>query len=283
MQMSPAVAGLVIAAALAHAIWNTIVKTSSDRLLTHTLVCLTGGLVAAAGLPFLPLPHAGSWPYLILSALLHNGYYFYLLAAYRAGDLSHVYPIARGTGPLIVACLCGPLLGDSLAALGVAGVLLISAGVVGFASGGGLPWRADGRPFLYALATGTFIASYTLMDAAGVRRSGHVISYILWLNCLSPLPLTIFALVVRRGRVRAFLGQHWFGGVAGGIVALGAYGIAVWALSIAGSAHVAALRETSVLFATLIGTRLLGEPFGRRRTIAASAVVAGVVLLNLGS
>lgn len=281
MRLDPTVAGLVLFAALLHACWNAVVKADSDRLVSLSLVMAVGGVMGGIAALFLPLPVAAAWPYLIGSVLIHNVYYACLLSAYRHGDLSHVYPIARGLGPLLVALLSGRLIGEALTLVEGGGVLVLSVGIVGLAFSRGWPRHLEGRATLYAIATGFTIAGYTICDGMGARASGNALGYIAWLNILEGPGLLAVALWQRGARLLPYLRQHWWRGAAGGVIATVGYGIAIWALSQGAMAHVAAVRETSVLFAAVIGTVLLKEGFGGRRILAAAMVVAGLLLMNL--
>ncbi len=185
MKIDPAVAALVLFAALMHASWNAIVKSDRDRLMSFGLVMLAGSLIAVPFLPFVAFPSAEAWPYLIGSIIVHNFYYFFLLRAYAHGDLSHVYPIARGLGPLLVAIFSGRLAGEYLSVAESAGVTLLSFGIASLAFSHGLPRNgAEWKPVLYAVGTGISIAGYTMCDGLGVRASGDAIGYIAWLNLL---------------------------------------------------------------------------------------------------
>ena len=281
MRLDPGVVALVLLAALLHASWNAVVKSDSDRLVSMGLVMLAGAVLGVAVVPFVPLPQAAAWPFLLGSVLIHNFYYFFLLKAYRWGDLSHVYPISRGIGPLLVAFASGRLVGEHLAPHEIGGVVLVSCGIASLAFGHGLPRGGEWRPVIYAVLTGVTIASYTITDGLGARHSGNALSYIAWLNVAEGPWVFLVALVLRRGKIVLYLRRSWWRGLAGGIVATCAYGIAIWALSLGAMAHVAALRETSVIFAAAIGAILLREGFGSRRIAAASLVAVGLVLMNL--
>lgn len=281
MQLDPTLVGLVLLAAFFHATWNAIVKSDRDRLAAFGLVMLAGSILGLAALPFVPSPDRASWPYLAGSMIVHNFYYFFLLRAYAHGDLSHVYPIARGLGPLIVAALSGRLAGEYLGVVEALGVGCVSGGVASLAFGSGWPRGGEWRPVLYAAGTGLAIAAYTLFDGLGVRQSQQPLGYIVWLNILEG-PWVFAAAVWLRGRkLLPYLATQWWRGAAGGVVATLAYAIAVYAMSRGALAYVATLRETSVLFATAMGSVLLGESFGGRRIAAAALVVAGLLMMNL--
>ncbi|MCZ6532277.1 MAG: EamA family transporter [SAR324 cluster bacterium] len=283
MQLELGVAALVLLAALMHAGWNTLVKTGSDPLLTMVLVFGSSSLIALCAIPFVTPPLYGSWGFICLSMLLHTGYKVILLRAYRVGDLSQVYPLARGTAPLLIAVLSSLLAGEVLGAGQAAGVGVICLGVISLTFGGGLPRRKDLPALGFALGTGMFIASYTTVDGLGVRAAGSAAGYIAWLLFLVEMPFNLGALLMRRGKVLAYLNSQWKQGLAGGAMTLLAYGLVVWALSRGAMAPVAALRETGVIFAALIGALVLGEPFGKGRVLAAVIIAGGIALLGISS
>lgn len=279
MTLQPELAGLVLIAAISHALWNAFVKSSGERAFTMAVVLLGPAAAGVALVVVFPAPAPESWLYLGLGTLLHTVYYACLLAAYRVGDLSQVYPLARGAAPLIVAGGAFLLTGERLAPLGVAGVVLASLGIMSLTLERGLPRAGGLAPVFYALLTGLCIASYTVVDAIGVRRSGAVLAYIGWLNILKPLPILGWV-AARRGR--AFLRYtvtHWRFALTGGMFNLLAYTLVLYALAYGAMAHVTALRETSVIFAAAIGAIALREGFGGRRIVAAATVTGGVVLL----
>ncbi len=295
--LDPVVIGLLLAAALMHATWNALLKSDTgDRLATFGIIMLTGSLVSLPFVFFLPFPPKTAWMWLAASVLIHNFYYYFLLKAYATGDLSHTYPIARGLGPLLVAIFSGRLLGEYLRFQDGVGVALVSLAIIALAA----PQRRAGgellsaalrgqhrRATLYAVLTGITIAGYLFSDGLGVRASGpsfeHKMSYIAWLNVCEGPWLICVALYLRPLTVTAFLKRGprgWWRGAAGGAVATLGYAIAIWALAAGPIAHVAAVRESSVLFAAAMGALLLGEPFGRLRIVAAAVIVSGLVLMN---
>jgi drug/metabolite transporter (DMT)-like permease len=283
MKLDLTVAGVVLLSAVLHAFWNAIVKTDNDRLVSMGRVMIAGSLLGLAVVPFVPLPAPESWKWLLISIGIHNFYYFFLLSAYAHGDLSHVYPIARGSGPLLVAIFSGVLVGEHLTGYEYAGVFLVSIGIASLALAKGLPRGEEWRPTLYALATGVTIAAYTVADGLGVRASGHSLSYIAWLNVLEGPWVFLFAVWMRGPAIMDHLRKYWWRGAGGGVVATVGYGLAIWALGMGAMAHVAALRETSVLWGALIGTIVLGESFGYRRVLAAVMVVAGLLMMHLAA
>lgn len=285
MVLDPLVFLLVLAAAVMHAAWNAMIKAGEDRLVRQTFVTLAPAFVTLPALFFLPPMAPGAWPWLFTSASIHCLYYVALLGAYRHGDLSKVYPIARGSAPGLVAVGAWLVAGESVSLLELLGLAILSAGLMALAWRPRRQARQPGeRPaVLYALMTGLTIAAYSLADGQGVRASGGGearFTYIAWLFTIDSLPLVAFTLWKRRGQLRVRRQDALYGSLGGLISAL-AYGIVIWAMSVAPMTHVVALRETSVLFAALIGTRLLAEPFGRRRMAAACVIVAGAALLQV--
>ena len=279
--MEPFVIIVVLAAAVMHAVWNAVVKIEGDRLMTMAVVISTTGLLAPLLLLAGPPPASASWPYILLSVLLNNAYFLFLIEAYRFGDLSQVYPIARGSAPLLVTVGAALFANEQLSIVGLAGVLIISAGTVSLIWNRGFRMGAEKRSIFFALLTGLMIASYTIIDGIGVRLSGNPAAYIGWLFILSPLPLASIAILRRRSQAFVYIRNNWKPAVLGGCLNIGSYGLSIWALSLAAMGHVSAMRETSVIIAALIGTQLLGESFGRHRIIAAVAVAFGVVLIAL--
>jgi drug/metabolite transporter (DMT)-like permease len=287
--VEPLIVGLLLLAALMHASWNAILKSDeSDRLATFGVIMTTGTVMGLCAVPFLPWIDPAAWKYLVSSVLIHVLYYTFLLKAYSYGDLSHTYPIARGLGPLLVALVSGRFIGEHLRTQDIVGVLLLSFGLVSLA----MPLRnvvprpggRHGLATLFAVLTGVTIAAYIIADGLGVRSAGptfeHRLSYIAWLCVVEGPWLLVLAIVIRPKTVWSHLQQTWWRGVIGGVIANVGYGIAIYALVLGPMAHVAALRETSVLFGALMGTLLLGEPFGVRRVAAAFVIVVGLVLMN---
>jgi len=289
MVVDPLIVLLLLAAALMHASWNALLKADrSDRLATFGVIMTTGTLMGVLAVPFLPSIEPGAWKFLAISVVVHVAYYTFLLKAYSYGDLSHTYPIARGLGPLLVALVSGRLIGEHLRAQDIAGVLLLSGSLVALAlplkGATPRPGGRHGLATLFAVLTGLTIASYIIADGFGVRAAGpdfsHRLAYIAWLCVLEGPWLLVLAIVLRPETVWSHLKRHWWKGMIGGVIANTGYGIAIYALVLGPMAHVAALRETSVLFGALMGTLLLGEPFGRRRIVAAVVIVAGLALMN---
>jgi drug/metabolite transporter (DMT)-like permease len=270
----------VLGAALAHATWNAMIKSSRDVLLDLTLVTSLAGLAAAPLLLVVTPPARESWPYIAGSVVTHIAYYIALVGAYRAGDLSHGYPIMRGLAPLIVSVCALAWLGEAPAPTVWIGVLLICGGVLSLGLVG-FHWRKSRVSTRWALANAVIIAIYTLIDAAGVRASGSPAGYVLWLFVLDALPFPFMVFMVTRTQLLSYATRFWPRGLIGGVLSAGAYGIALWAMTRAPVAAVAALRETSVIFAALIGAWLLKEGHVARRVAGAVTVAAGVVALKI--
>jgi len=279
--ISTPVALLVLLSAAMHAGWNFIVKASADRFLDFTGVVLAGGLVAACTLYWLPLPAPASWPWLASTTVIHVGYYLLLMQAYKHADLSIAYPLMRGSAPVLVA-LVAPLAGDALTPGLLAGIALVAAGIA-LPVGIGIRRGGVSRSGLgYGIATAGIIALYTLFDGVGARLSGHAVAYTLWLFFLNAC-LVLVLVTWHRGRA-AFrhLRGRWLFSLLGSVLTMGSYGLVLWAMTVASIPAVAALRETSVIFAALLGAWLLKERMGAWRIAGATIVAAGAVMIRWG-
>lgn len=271
----------VLFAALMHAGWNAIVKSSPDKQLDTVLVTVGAALVSVVSLIFLPLPTPESWGYLAASALIHVAYFALVAAAYRTGDLSYAYPIMRGTAPLLTAIAVAILLVEPLGPGGWGGILLISAGILLLAGSQWRMGRFDLPQTLFALGNAGVICLYTLVDGIGTRLSGNAFSYVGWMLAFNALLLVGVALLRRPAALVAHACTRWHLGLAGGAFTWGSYAIALWAMTQAPIALVAALRETSVIFGTILAAVVLGEKFGAIRYAAALLVCVGAVVLKI--
>ncbi|MEO7151250.1 MAG: DMT family transporter [Burkholderiaceae bacterium] len=280
----------VLCGALLHAAWNALVKSGRDKALDTALVHALAALIA---LPFalaLGPPRPAAWPYLAASLTIHIAYYIALVGAYRHGELGLTYPIMRGCAPLLVALSSAAVIGEAPSAAAWFGIVGITLGValVGLAHPGRLlQQRLHHRKALaYAFANAGIIALYTLVDGLGVRLAGDALRYVLWLFVLDGVayPLGVWLRRSPEGRreIVAYARRRWPIAALGGGASIGSYAIALWAMTRAPVASVAALRETSVLFAALIGTVLLKEHFGWQRALGTAVVVAGVIGLRFG-
>ncbi len=270
----------VLLGALLHAGWNALVKSSSDKALDTALLNLFGSLLCMPLVAWLGWPPAQAWPWLAASVLIHIAYYVALSGAYRHGELGLTYPLMRGTAPLLVALWAALVLEEALSPLAWLGVLGICAGVLAL----GLGRHAFDHPraVQFALANAVVIAGYTMVDALGVRATGNALQYVAALSLLDGWPFALLVFARRNGSVGGYLRRRWAFSLAGALASVGSYGVALWAMTQASVASVAALRETSVLFAALLGVWLLGEVFTLRRAIGTCAIVSGVVALRLG-
>ncbi|WP_340149318.1 DMT family transporter [uncultured Sneathiella sp.] len=272
---------IVLIAALFHATWNTVVKKNDDRTLFMALLVACGGMGAVVTLPFLDLPARESWPYIALSILLHNGYYLFLIAAYKYGDLSHVYPLARGSAPLIVAAVSVFIVGEQLSQLAWIAIIIMAIGIMSLSiTRNGQNLRNPTAVFC-ALGTGIFIAGYTVTDGVGARLAGDAHSYAGWMMALDGFPIIAY-LALRRGRaIVADCRPIWKPALVGGLLSLAAYWAVIWAMSVAPIALVAAVRETSIIFALLFGVFFLKERLSLTQLCAIFMTVLGTVLLKL--
>ncbi len=281
MELTLGVTLAVLGAGFLHAGWNALLKSSpgGDALLDTATVVAGSSLWGLAVVPFVPLPATAAWPYMATSAVIHFGYYLTLAQAYRTGDLSFAYPLMRGTAPLIVALLGIAFLRELPTAPMALGIVLISLGIVSIAF---VQRRKHPASAAYwAFANAALIAVYTLVDATGARASGNAASYVSWLIFLEGLPFLVWV-VARRGEVAVrYLRSSAMRGFVGGAFSLAAYGIVLWAMTRAPVAAVAALRETSVLFAALMGSLWLKEGFSLPRLAGAVSVVLGIAALKL--
>ena len=247
-------------------------------MLDTALVALSGTLVALPLVFLVPLPEAASWPFIATSVTVHLGYYTAVAGAYRAGDLSHGYPIMRGVAPLLVAAASVLWLGETLSPTAWTGVLLICGGVLSLGMAGG---GANRKATAWALFSALIIAIYTLADGRGVRLAGGAERYVVWLFLFMGLPFGLVVFALKRGAFLRHAARHWWRGLAGAVLSGLSYGIALWAMTRAPVAIVAALRETSVIFAALIGAWLLKEGHLKERLAGAAAVLAGLIALKL--
>ena len=273
------VAAVLFGAAL-HASWNALVKSSQDKDLDMAVIHLIGSLLAVPLVFAVGWPVAAAWPYIAASVFVHIGYYIALTGAYRHGELGLTYPLMRGIAPLLVALSATFTLGESLSPLAWAGVLGVSCGVLVI----GLHAQAFKAPkaLRFALANAVVIAVYTVIDGLGVRASGNALQYVATLFLLDGWPFALLMFATRGKALARYAAHRWPVATLGACASLGSYGIALWAMSRAPVATVAALRETSVLFAVLLGAWFLKEPFTIRRTAGTCVMVAGVMALRLG-
>src|SRR5262245_17223213 len=280
--MDPFVFAAVLFAAACHAGWNAAVKKGLDPLATTVLISIGAALVALPLVPFTGLPAGAAWPWVAASVLIHLVYFAALIESYRAGDMGQVYPIARGSAPLLTATGTALLIGERIGTRAWIGVALLAGGVVFMSLRGGRDLaRLDRRAVGFALFTAVTICAYSLVDGMGARLAGspHAYSAALFIG-IGPVMLA-YALARRGVGALADMRRYWSTGLAGGALQLGSYAIAIWAMTVAPIAIVAALRETSVLFGALIAVIVLHEPLRPVRVMAALAIVVGLALIRL--
>ncbi|WP_299816809.1 DMT family transporter [uncultured Jannaschia sp.] len=278
--MSTGVLLAVLGAAFFHAAWNGLVKSGTSKVGGMAIMTLIQGIAGGAVALFHPWPAPEVWPWLLLSGAFHAGYKLFLAFAYEQGDLSRVYPIARGAAPMIVL-LVGPLvLTDVLSAAEIAGILLLGGGIATMAAGS-LRAREARRLVPYALGSAAMTAGYTIVDGSGARVAASAAQYVGWLFLLD---VAIFSPLVTWLRGPALWRadrRTWAVGALAATFSYGAYAVAVWAMTVAPIALVGALRETSILFAVLIGWGLIGERVDRWKSAAAVLIVGGVAVTRL--
>ncbi|MFD5061961.1 EamA family transporter [Streptomyces sp. NPDC058394] len=279
--MTPLVVVAVLAAAITHASWNAIAHAIKDQLLSFTLISGGGALLGAVTACFVTLPAAEAWPYLIASAILHVAYMALLMRSFTLGDFGQMYPIARGTAPLVVTVLAAVFVGERPDGWATAGVAVACAGLVGVALWGirGSQTRPHWPAITAALATGLAIAGYTTVDGVGVRASGTPLGYIAWLMILEGLAVPAYTLCRRRGQLVAQLRPFAARGLLGAALSVAAYGLVLWAQTKAPLAPIAALRESSIIVGAAIGTVFFKERFGAPRIAAAGLMVIGIGLM----
>ena len=279
--MDPFVFAAVLCAACMHASWNAVIKVKGDRLSAMLMMTVASSAICLVLMPFFSLPAAASLPWLIASAMVHTVYKLSLTQAYEHGDLSQVYPLARGAAPLIVAVVSVFVLKETMTPTKVFSVLAIGGGVCLMALARGTVSRIPPKAFMFAVLAAGSTASYTLLDGIGARLSGSVAGFIILLSILDGISTSGYVLARRGPSAFAGLPPLWRSGLCAAIMSLGSYWIALWAFTKAPIALVAALRETSVLFAIVIGVVLLKEKAGPARILAALLITSGVVLMRL--
>jgi drug/metabolite transporter (DMT)-like permease len=272
---------IVLFAALMHAAWNGIVKSVDNKLLTAVMITTMAAAIAALVLPLLAPPARASWPFIAGSVSLQTLYYALLAAAYRRADMSHAYPIMRGSAPLIVAATSAWLIGETVTGTEWFGIALICGGVLGLALHAPAQSPPHRSATVLALANACVIAAYTLIDGLGVRRSAAPVAYTLWIFLCTGLELLLWTAIWRRREFTAYARGKWLPALAGGAGTVVSYGLALWAMTVAPVALVAALRETSILFATIISALVLKERVTLQRLACTGLIVCGAVALRL--
>ncbi len=271
----------VLFGALLHAIWNALVRGSPDRTLSTVLVAASAGVTTACWLPFAPWPAIQSWPYLAASVVIHIAYFALVAVSYRKGELSFVYPIMRGIAPAFSAIVAALLLSEWPSLWGWLGVVLVCCGVILLAVDSLRSRSFHASSALFALANAGVIVIYTLVDGVGARLSEHPLSYTGWMLLLTALPLLAISMGRDGANTVRYMRRHWARGLLGGLCAFGSYGLALWAMTRAPIALVAALRETSVVFAMILAATFLRERITSARIVSVLVVVAGAVAIKI--
>jgi len=274
--MTPALLyGLVILSAIAHAVWNALVKSAGDRTLTMVAIRTVGMLLGLVALPFVDWPSPESWKWLAVTAVVMFAYYALLVRSYGVGDMSVVYPLARGLAPVLTTIAAFLVIGEALSTGQIAAVVMISIGIMALSFGAGASRTAVG----FALATGVSVATYSFFAGLGVRTAGTVLGFQACLEIVTGFGMLCYGVVVRRADLVIYMRRHGAVGLFAGVVSVAgflAYLVAARSLPLG---PVSALRETSVIFGAVLGTLVLKEGFGPRRIAAAVLVTVGIVLL----
>jgi len=277
--MSVFITAIILAAALAHAFWNSLLKKQGDPILNSMMLSTVWIVICSISIPFLPLPHPDSYWIIGLSIGVHLLYFGVLTYTYSQGDFGRVYPIVRGGPPLLVGILGHFFLQETISFYGWLGILGICSGILLLEFGQQLPSR---RVFLLSLLTALTVVIYTVVDGVGARLSGNSTSFLMWLSIIQSV-IFVSVIVWMRGKSTCInhIARYWKTGLVTGILSLGAYSIILWAMLQTKIAYVSALRETSVLFAGLIAVLFLKEEFRVNRIISALIITAGIILIKL--
>ena len=277
--------GLVLAAvllgALLHASWNALIKAQADKFSAAALVAIGAGVVSLPLIAYLPLPAPAAWPFIVASSIIHVGYFALVGFAYRSADLGVAYPLTRGSAPPLTAFFAFLIAGEALGLNQWLSVIVITAGIVALSSDALLRGGLTRATALAAFANAGVLVVYTLVDGLGARAAGSAIVYVTWMLAGTAVLLAVQMFALRGAAFAGAIRRNWLFGICAGGLALASYGIALWAMTLAPIGLVAALRETSVLFAAVLGTIFFGESFGARRWAALALIVAGIVALRM--
>ncbi|MDQ8934315.1 SMR family transporter [Acinetobacter rudis] len=276
--MSEIVFSIILFAALLHATWNAVVKSAPNKYLTTVLVTGTAALWALVLLPFFPVPSPQSWPFIAGSVILQIIYFVLLAKTYQIADMSQAYPLMRGSAPLIVALSSIVLFNDQLNSMAWGGIIILCIGILFMLC---TKHTIQGKTLILALSNAVVIASYTLLDAIGARYSGSAIAYSLWIFLLTGLWMLSSLALNHQTKHWQYLKKYWYFGILGGICTIGSYTLALWAMTQAPVAMIAALRESSILFALIIAIFVLKEKVGLIRLLSAGIIVLGILILRL--
>ncbi|MGB3126315.1 MAG: EamA family transporter [Pseudomonas sp.] len=273
---------LVLISAFMHATWNAVVRAGSSRFMTLAMVDGTALVICVLALPLVSVPSLEVWGYVLVSVVLNTVYRLFLIKAYETGDFGQVYPVMRGVPPVLVALFSYFLLHEQLSPQALTGVLLICVGIISLTFVRKMTVQMF-KPILMAVCAGVFIASYTVVDAKGVRASETVLQYIIYLTVFQSIPIPILAFFKQRSALARAIRGHWRVGLLGGVFYLASYGLVLFALSLDAVAKVSALRETSVIIGAIIAALFFHERFGWRRMLSAFVIVCGIILIKVST
>lgn len=279
--MSAPVMIIVLLAAMLHATWNFLVKNTGDKYLSMSAVVIGHTPFALIAILYSPIPAMESLPYLLIGALLHVGYQLFLLASYIIGDLSQVYPLARGIAPLIVAAVSVIALGVSLAQTELMAIIIIGTGIISLTLVRRNDGLRNGRAVFLSLMTGGCIAAYSLVDGIGAREAGTALGFYGWLSLINGLVFAAIMRVIRPRTVRKVFSDKWQLALKGGGASFLAYAMVIWAFTMAPIALVTALRETSIIFAMLLGVFVLKERLDLVKVLSTALTLLGMAMLRL--
>lgn len=264
-----------------HAAWNALIKERGDRFFSISTLGVAQGLISLAIVPFVGFPEKAVWGWIAASAALHTGYKLFLIRAYTAGDLGQIYPLARGSAPLLSSLIALVFLHETLGPFLWAGVVILCAGIALMSFKGGAVGALDAKAVFWALGTSLFITGYTIIDAVGARSAISAATYVVWMFVFDGLAIALVYAGVRRGRVIAVARELPIG-ILTATLSLGAYWLIIWAMTKAPIGAVAALRESSILFALGISAVFLKERASPWRVGSAAMILAGVALMRIG-
>ena len=279
--MTSFVLAAVLLGALIHALWNALIKAQPDKFSAAALVAIGAGVASLPLIAVLPMPPAAAWPYIAASAVIHVGYFALVAFAYRSADLGVAYPLTRGSAPPATALLAFLLLGETLGWSGWLAVTAIAVGIVALSADALMRGGLTKATAAGALLNAGVIVVYTLVDGVGARVAGSGFVYVAWMLAGTAILLALLIFAMRGRAFIADIRKSWPLGLGAGSLALASYAIALWAMTLAPIGLVAALRETSVLFAAILGAALFGEPFGPKRWLALGFIVGGILVLRL--
>lgn len=279
--MTTAILLAVLAGALLHASWNALIKWEPDKLAASVAIAVGAGIVAIPLVLASPLPLAPSWPLIAASSIIHVAYFVLVGYALRHADLGVAYPLTRGSAPAFTAMIGAVWLGEMLSLSGWLAVGAIAAGIVTLSADALLRGGLTPRAAVLAFTNAAVVVAYTILDGVGARLAGSAVAYVSWMMAGTAILIALIAFVFYREKVREKERGFWIRALFGGAISIASYGIALWAMTKAPIGLVAALRETSVLFAAILGALIFDERFGPKRWAALILIVIGIGLLRM--